>query len=400
MRAKPPGPGVIAAISTARYRSAPFLFARIVPLVALPDGVPPGEDLLTMDPQSAAQALDAHLRETIRWHFSPETGTPYWLDWAAEADFDPIEAVQSVADLTRFPHFDGELLRTEPHDRWVPKAYEGRPFTIFETGGTTGLPKQRIGWEDYKRDYEEFSDTLDDAHFPRGGYWLMVGPTGPRRLRLAIEHLANHRGSSCYFVDLDPRWVKKLIAQKEFDQAKAYMKHVIDQAVTILEKRKVDALFTTPKLLEELGERLSLPDAGIKGVFCGGTTMTPQNTRFLVEEVLEGQVGFVPTYGNTLMGLAAHKPTLREDKYSITYYAPQPRAMLRVVDPGDTARTVDYDEWGRVELTTLTQELFLARFLERDEALRRKPCEQYPWDGVGEVRPFGQESAKIVEGVY
>ena len=42
----------------------------------------------------------------------------------------------------------------------------------------------------------------------------MVGPTGPRRLRLAIEHLANFRGSSCYFVDLDPRWVKKVIARE------------------------------------------------------------------------------------------------------------------------------------------------------------------------------------------
>ena len=48
----------------------------------------------------------------------------------------------------------------------------------------------------------------------------MIGPTGPRRLRLAIEHLANHRGSSCYFVDLDPRWVKKLISNKQIDQAR------------------------------------------------------------------------------------------------------------------------------------------------------------------------------------
>ena len=63
-------------------------------------------------------------------------------------------------------------------------------------------------------------------------------------------------------------------------------------------------------------------------------------------------------------------------------------------------RTVDYDQSGRVELTTLTKEFFMPRFLERDEALRRRPCPQYPWDGAGEVRPFGAESAKIVEGVY
>ena len=76
------------------------------------------------------------------------------------------------------------------------------------------MPKQRIGWDDFKVDYEEFSGKISDAHFPRNHYWLMVGPTGPRRLRLAIEHLANFRGSSCYFVDLDPRWVKKVIADQ------------------------------------------------------------------------------------------------------------------------------------------------------------------------------------------
>ena len=35
-----------------------------------------------------------------------------------------------------------------------------------------------------------------------------------------------------------------------------------------------------------------------------------------------------------------------------------------------------------------------------DEAIRRAPIEQYPWDGVAEVRPFGALTKKIVEGVY
>ena len=157
------------------------------------------------DPQAAARELDERFVEIVRWHFSADTGTPFWLDWMKQAGWNPAEEVQSFADVARFSNFDGELLRTEPHERWIPKAYEGRPFAIFETGGTTGMPKQRINWDDYKRDYEDFSETLDDEAFPKGGYWLMIGPTGPRRLRLAIEHLANHRGSSCYFVDLDPR---------------------------------------------------------------------------------------------------------------------------------------------------------------------------------------------------
>jgi hypothetical protein len=285
-------------------------------------------------------------------------------------------------------------------DVWVPAAFKGKPYNIFETGGTTGMPKQRIGWNDYKIDYSEFSEKISDEHFPRGGAWLMMGPTGPRRLRLSIEHLANVRGSSCYFIDLDPRWVKKVIAAKQFDQARAYMDHVVDQAATILKHRKVSGLFTTPKLLEALAEKVDLYGAGIRGVFCGGTTMLPQYVRFIVEEVLENRIGFYPTYGNTLMGLAASVPLRAEDNYSITYYAPQPRAVLRVVNPKETGELVDYDQWGRVELTTLTPEFFMPRFLERDEAIRRRPRPPYAWDGVAEVRPFGAMEKKIVEGVY
>ena len=351
--------------------------------------------------KQAASELDNHVEEMIQWHFSPDTGCPFWLNWAKEQQWSPLDEVHTFADLCqKFPNFQDEWLRDKPNEDWVPRAYAGRPFNIFETGGTTGMPKQRIGWDDFRTDYTAFSDTLSDEHFPRNDYWMMVGPTGPRRLRLAIEHLANVRGCSCYFVDLDPRWVKRLIATQQLDQARAYMDHVVEQALTILKHRKVSALFTTPKLLEALAERRDLVKAGIKGVFCGGTTMDKQYARFLMEEVCEGgKIGFVPTYGNTLMGLARHRPFGPENDYSITYHAPQPRAVLRVVDT-QSANPVEYNNWGRVELTTLTKEFFMPRFLERDEAIRREPWEEAPWDGVAEIRPFGAMEKKIVEGVY
>ncbi len=353
------------------------------------------------DPLAAERELDAHVREIVRWHFSEESGTPAWLAWAREQGWDPAREIGGFADLIeRFPNFDGERLRTEPHELWIPRAYRGRPFTIFETGGTTGMPKQRIGWEDYQRDYERFSAELPEEGFPRGGYWLMVGPTGPRRLRLSIEHLANFRGSSCYFVDLDPRWVKKLLSAGDAAGARDYMAHVVEQAVILLEHRRIDVLFTTPKLLEALGEELSLADRGVKGVLCGGTEMAPQSVRFLVEEVLERRVAFVPVYGNTLMGLAAADLDSLGPGYSVTYHAPQPWAVLRVTAPSDPTMLVEHGARGRVELTTLTKEFFLPRFLERDEALRRPPCARFPWDGVGEIRPFQEAGTKIVEGVY
>lgn len=348
----------------------------------------------------AKVALDSHVREIVQWHFSEKTGTPFWLKWASKADWDPLADVRAFEDLLRFENFQDDWLRFEPLENWVPRAFGDRPFTIFETGGTTGMPKQRIGWDDYKTDYTDYAATLDDGIFKPGGYWLSMGPTGPRRLRLSIEYLAHQRDCNCFFIDLDARWVKKLISGKEFDQAKAYMAHVVDQTLIIMEHRKVDVLFTTPKLLESLGDKISIPDAGIKAVFCAGTEMPPQMVRFLIEEVLENHVAFIPIYGNTLMGLAQSLPVTAADNYSITYYPPHPRAILRVVDPDRPNDVVDYGQWGRVELTTLTKELFMPRFLERDEVLRRPPCGAFPWDGVADVRPFGKGEKQVVEGVY
>jgi hypothetical protein len=270
----------------------------------------------------------------------------------------------------------------------------------FETGGSTGVPKSRINIDDFRVDYEWFSRTLPDDKFPFGADWLQVGPSGPRRLRLGVEHLAQHRGGICFMVDLDPRWVIKLLKWGDVDLVESYKRHVIDQALTLLKAQdNIHCLFTTPKLLEALCERISLKKAGITGVFCGGTEMTPHFHRLAVEELMEGAY-FAPTYGNTLMGLAPHKPPAPGDDWAIIYYPPSPRAMMEVVEPDEPSRVVGYGGTGRVRLTTLTKEFFMPRFLERDEAERERPCAEYPWDGVRNVRPFSRLAGTVVEGVY
>ena len=52
------------------------------------------------------------------------------------------------------------------------------------------------------------------------------------------------------------------------------------------------------------------------------------------------------------------------------------------------------------EQTTLTKELFIPRFQERDEGEREKPSAKYPWDGVSGVRPYRGFAATTVVGVY
>lgn len=127
----------------------------------------------------ARDRLDAHVREMVRWHFSPETGSPFWLRFARELSFDPRDAIGGYADLKKLGHFQDEWLRGGPVRRWLPKGLEGRPMYAFETGGSTGLPKTRLNISDFQTDYEMFGDALPDEGFPKGSDWLMLGPPVP-----------------------------------------------------------------------------------------------------------------------------------------------------------------------------------------------------------------------------
>ena len=239
--------------------------------------------------QQAKAKLDAQVLEIIDWHFNPETGCPFWLEFAAKLSWDPRQQIRCFQDLRKFPPFQDEWLRGGPLRRWVPKGLAGRPVYVFETGGTTGVPKSRVAIEDFRIDYEMFSESLPEHYFPREANWLMLGPSGPRRIRLAVEHLCQHRGGICFFVDLDPRWVIKLIKQGRAEELARYRAHVVEQAVTLLNAgHEIRCLFTTPKLLEALAEELekrdtSIREIGITGIFAGGTEFTPQFTRFAVE---------------------------------------------------------------------------------------------------------------------
>lgn len=359
----------------------------------------------------AKQRLDQHTVEIVQWHFHESTGCPFWLQKKSELKFDPLTEIRSFDDLKKFPSFEDEWLRGGPVRRWVPKAYEDRPIYVFETGGTTGIPKSRIVIDDFRIDYEMFSHTLPDQYFPKGSNWLMLGPSGPRRLRLAVEHLCQYRGGICFCIDLDPRWVIKLIKKGWMEHLEEYKKHCIDQAVTVLTAgHDIKCMFATPKLLESLAAALedrgtSLPEIGVTGVFSGGTEFTPQWTRFCVEEYFGGPpeesgIYMTPTYGNTLMGLACSRPISADDGYKISYYAPQPRAVIEVVDFDQPDNVVGYGQTGRVKLTTLTKEFFVPGFLERDEGEREPPFELYPWDGISGVRPYRALASETTVGVY
>ena len=76
-----------------------------------------------MDQQikESADLLDNHTAEMIKWHFSPDSGSPFWLDWAEKQDWNPLEEVTNFSDLCeKFPNFQDEWLRDLPNEVWVP----------------------------------------------------------------------------------------------------------------------------------------------------------------------------------------------------------------------------------------------------------------------------------------
>ncbi len=100
------------------------------------------------------------------------------------------------------------------------------------------------------------------------------------------------------------------------------------------------------------------------------------------------------------MGLACSKPSNPAENYKISYYAPQPRAVVEVVDFKDydlvvslraiRPRAADDADSGDVH----------SGFLERDEGEREPPFDLYPWDGISGVKPFREFAASTTVGVY
>jgi hypothetical protein len=44
----------------------------------------------------------AYLQAAVRWHFSQETGSPYWIERAKTLQFNPLTDVVSFDDLALF----------------------------------------------------------------------------------------------------------------------------------------------------------------------------------------------------------------------------------------------------------------------------------------------------------
>jgi phenylacetate-coenzyme A ligase PaaK-like adenylate-forming protein len=344
------------------------------------------------------------IREAMDWHFSADTGSPFWLERAKSLDFDPRTDVKSFDDLTLFPNVTNELRDVRAEDL-IPQGYGPHPEVVgvFESGGTTGAPKRIVmlrEWWDRMLAWHVAQNIA--LGVPTNENWLVLIPTGPHMAGEIMRRQAAALDGLSFTIDMDPRWVKKLLAAGKVDEADAYAEHLIDQAEFVLQSQDVGILMSTPPLLERLARRdhlVELVREKVRSIEWGGAHMDA-DTRYLYRtEVFPGLTlhGF---YGSTMvLGGSVERQDLTDDDPCICDPF-SPYITFSVVDP-ETRRTVPYGERGQVVMNHVSKSFLLPNNLERDMAMRIEPPEGQVGDSVADVTPVRRfDDEAVIEGVY
>src|SRR5450631_996119 len=283
---------------------------------------------------STALDLDQWVQDIVRWHFDANTGSPYWLRRREGLGFDPIAEIKAFADLQKFGLFDDNDLKSVPAQDFIPQAHrrDGGPFgvRVYETGGTLGTPKRVIDHSYREVLASWFSYSLDQCGFPQGGNWLHCAPAGPHAVGYTTQRIAHRRGGLAYYVDLDPRWIKRCILGGQSSVVEQYIEHVLEQTFDVMKSQKVSFLFTTPPLLQRMCERVKLDEMGIRGIVCGGTHVTPDMHMLIRQEMAPG-IPLCIVYGNTIMGVAPQYPYAASDGWDVRYYGLLPYFSIKLV---------------------------------------------------------------------
>jgi hypothetical protein len=340
--------------------------------------------------------LDEWTRTVLARTFDPELGSPYWLERVPELGFDPRD-VKRYAELTAFGPFPLADLRAADPGALVPLAVP-RPLTgrVWDSGGTTGDPCRVFYTPDmivHRGVWRRWSFITEG--FEPGRAWLQATPTGPHLIGNGTWEVSELFSSLVYAIDMDPRWVKRLIREARLADVASYTAHLLEQMAAVLRPGRIDYVNTTPALFAALLREHPDLVAGLSGVRLSGTQISGAMYREFRTALGDGPCGL--SYGNTF-GNAAGLPA-EEDGELLPYLPNYPQVTMAVVAKDDWSAPVAYGETGQVRLTVLHEDLFLPNVLERDQAIRHDAGGRWPCDVVANVRPL-QVTSAAPEGLY
>ncbi len=348
---------------------------------------------------------EAYLRAAIAWHFGEDTGCTFWLQAARTLNFNPLTDVNTFTDLRLFPNLLNEL-RNVRVEELIPRGYGSRPPLpqIFESGGTTGAPKRTVQLPDWIEQVIQWQteDFANGGFLPGRGFVCMM-PSGPHGVGYFSRLVSERLGSVFHAIDLDPRWVKKIAARPAAAataEVSAYVDHLIDQTVHILQTQDVANLHTTPPLLEAIAridQLANLVNDKIRFTLLSGAHVDV-DTLDLLREIFPN-TAITMVFGSTMI-LSQAMTRHSDDDAPFVFDPRTPYVVFWVVDP-DTGEPVPYGQRGQVVMNHLSKGMFLPNNLERDSAIRLPGPEGQVGDSLSEVQPVAAfEGQPVIEGVY
>ena len=344
---------------------------------------------------------EAYLHAAIAWHFGEDTGSAFWLRTAKTLDFNPLTDIQTFADLRLFPNLVNDL-RNVPIEDLIPRGY-GSPAPlpqIFESGGTNGAPKRTAQLPDWVAQVVQWqTEDFATGGFLRGEGFLCLMPSGPHGVGYFSRLVSERLGSVFHPIDIDPRWVKKIAARNAAAEVAAYVDHVIDQAVFILQTQNVANLHATPPMLEAIARDdkvVDLVNEKIRYLLLSGAHVDADTIDVLRDTFPNTTVTMA--FGSTM--ILSQAVTRIVDDESFVFDPRTPYVVFWVVDP-DTGERVPYGQLGQVVMNHISKGMFIPNNLERDRAIRMSGPAGELSDSVSAVRPVATfEGEAVIEGVY
>lgn len=348
--------------------------------------------------------FDSHLTGMMKWHFSPQTGAPFWLEMRQTLDFDPRNDVKTFSDLARFPDVS-DRLREVPVESLIPRGLHDSTIAgVFESGGTTGKAKRTVVFQQWLDELVNWR--LSDRQSEGGnqsGNTLALIPTGPHIVGAINYYRARAKGGLFFTIDLDPRWVKKCIQLNDMAGMQSYAAHIVEQAEDILYSQSIQYLITTPPILERIArhpELVAHMNQTLKEITWGGTQMDPDTLAFLQTEVFPA-VPITASYGSTMiLGEAKARRSSDVTTGSVIFDSFAPYILMEVVNP-QTRDSVTYGERGQVVMHHLSRYAFYPNILERDTAICMPRIDGFPGVSVCDIAPVPTVDGRaVIEGVY
>jgi thienamycin biosynthesis protein ThnN len=367
------------------------------------------------EPTALSSAATAErLRDLLRLHCHPEGGSAYWLARQERLGWSIRDRVRTLEDLWLLGPTPLEDLRRFPVRAFIPRALRRQwpRFVLGETAGTSGQPCTTVYRDDeFQAAFiTPFVRVAAATGFPRGEPWLWVGPSGPHIIGKVVGELARQTGSMDPFsVDFDPRWAKRLAEGSLARQR--YLEHVTDQALDVLRREEVGALFITPPALAALAQRLDdRARAAIHGIHYGGMSLAPETLNQF--RAAFPRAVHLAGYGNTLFGVVME--VADAPRQALDYFPLTERVQFHVVpDSGATVRPEAAwppplgrrGQTGRVLFHRLDESCLLVGVQERDEAERIAPSPEAralggSADGLRNPRPPATLAGRLQLGLY